>query len=544
MKNNMKAISTILVVLIIACSLVAFVACDKPAEPQPVEPHVPVADPIDDNYRVFYQIFVGSFSDSNGDGTGDIRGIINRFDYLNDGDIADSDSLGVQGIWLTPIYLSNTYHKYDAINYYTIDPKFGTMEDLEELIALCHERNVKLILDLPINHTALSNSWFQQFAQAHKVGDVENQYYDYYVYGTINDFVGKKYNSIPGCTGEYYECNFDSGMPELNFDNPEVRQAVLDVAKFYLDKGIDGFRFDAIKYIYYGETQKSVDFWKWYMGELNAYKEDIYCVGECWSADAETLRYVEALNCFNFQLASSGVEGYIARTAKGGNLATYTNYLQNYQASVLESNPNGMVMSFLSNHDNDRIAGALTVSSGTMFMGANLNILTPGSPFIYYGEEIGLKGSRGSSNTDANRRLAMLWGDDDTVKNPYGSTYASKYQTNGTVADHLANPTSLLQHYEKLINVRTKYPEIARGTYTALTYSTSKFGGFKVEYNGSVIGIFHNVSTEPITIDLASATQGGVNFTTLLETLGFGFNGATLNGTILTIPALSSVIVG
>jgi glycosidase len=544
MKNNMKAISTIIVVLIIACSLVAFVACDKPAEPQPVEPHVPVADPIDDNYRVFYQIFVGSFSDSNGDGTGDIRGIINRFDYLNDGDIADSDSLGVQGIWLTPIYLSNTYHKYDAINYYTIDPKFGTMEDLEELIALCHERNVKLILDLPINHTALSNSWFQQFAQAHKVGDVENQYYDYYVYGTINDFVGKKYNSIPGCTGEYYECNFDSGMPELNFDNPEVRQAVLDVAKFYLEKGIDGFRFDAIKYIYYGETQKSVDFWKWYMGELTAYKEDIYCVGECWSADAETLRYVEALNCFNFQLASSGVEGYIARTAKGGNLATYTNYLQNYQASVLESNPNGMVMSFLSNHDNDRIAGALTVSSGTMFMGANLNILTPGSPFIYYGEEIGLKGSRGSSNTDANRRLAMLWGDDDTVKNPYGSTYASKYQTNGTVAEHLANPTSLLQHYEKLINVRTKYPEIARGTYTALTYSTSKFGGFKVEYNGSVIGIFHNVSTEPITIDLASATQGGVNFTILLETLGFGFNGATLNGTILTIPALSSVIVG
>ena len=541
----MKAFRVAIALFVITCSLFGLVACN-PASDEPVtppEPHVPVADTTDDNYRVFYEIFVGSFSDSNGDGTGDIRGIINRFDYLNDGDIADSDSLGVQGIWLTPIYLSNTYHKYDAINYYTIDPKFGTMEDLEELIALCHERNVKLILDLPINHTALSNSWFQQFAQAHKVGDVENQYYDYYVYGTINDFVGKKYNSIPGCTGEYYECNFDSGMPELNFDNPEVRQAVLDVAKFYLDKGIDGFRFDAIKYIYYGETQKSVDFWKWYMGELTAYKEDIYCVGECWSADAETLRYVEALNCFNFQLASSGVEGYIARTAKGGNVATYTNYLQNYQASVLESNPNGMVMSFLSNHDNDRIAGALTLSSGTMYIGANLNILTPGSPFIYYGEEIGLKGSRGSSNTDANRRLAMLWGDDDTVKNPYGSTYASKYQTNGTVVDHLSNPTSLLQHYEKLINVRTKYPEIARGTYTALTYSTSKFGGFKVEYNGSVIGIFHNVSTEPITIDLASATQGGVNFTILLETLGFGFNGATLNGTILTIPALSSVIV-
>ena len=541
----MKIISTALVMLVILGALMGFVACDKPDTPDvPQEPHVPMADPIDDNYRVFYEIFVGSFSDSNGDGTGDLRGIINRFDYLNDGDIADDDSLGVQGIWLTPIYVSNTYHKYDAIDYYTIDPKFGKMEDLEELVALCHERNVKLILDLPINHTSTSHGWFKKFVQAHQQGDVENEYYEYYSYGTAADFVGKKYNSISGCTGEFYECNFDSGMPELNFDNPDVRQAVLDVAKFYLDLGVDGFRFDAIKYIYFNDTQKSVDFWKWYMGELTAYKEDVYCVGECWSADAETLRYVEALNCFNFQLASSGVEGYIARAAKGKGLSSYTNYLASYQQSVLNSNPNGMVMSFLSNHDNDRIAGALTLSSGLAYMGANLNILTPGSPFIYYGEEIGMKGARGGANTDANRRLAMLWGDDDKVRNPVGTTYSSKYQTNGSVIDHLNNPTSLLNHYERLINVRAKYPAIARGIYTALTYSNSSFGGFKVEYNGTTIGIFHNTSTEPITIDLSSATQGGVNFTTIFETLGFGFNNATLNGTTLTIPALSSVIVG
>ena len=120
-------------------------------------------DPIDDNYRTFYQIFVGSFSDSNEDGIGDLRGIINRFDYLNDGDINSGKSLGIQGIWLSPIFTSPTYHKYDTTNYYEIDPKFGTMDDLKELIALCEERNVKLILDLVINHTSHMHPWFKEF---------------------------------------------------------------------------------------------------------------------------------------------------------------------------------------------------------------------------------------------------------------------------------------------------------------------------------------------------------------------------------------------
>ena len=105
----------------------------------------PTVDPIDDNYRTFYQIFVGSFSDSSGDGIGDLRGTINRMDYLNDGDIRSGKSLGVQGIWLSPIFSSPSYHKYDAKDYYEIDWRFGTEEDLKELIALCKERNIKLL---------------------------------------------------------------------------------------------------------------------------------------------------------------------------------------------------------------------------------------------------------------------------------------------------------------------------------------------------------------------------------------------------------------
>ena len=110
------------------------------------------ADPIDDNFRSFYQVFVGSFSDSNGDGIGDLRGLINRLDYLNDGNIHSATSLGVQGLWLSPIFPSPSYHKYDAKDYYSIDWRFGSLEDLQELVDKCHERNVKVILDLAINH--------------------------------------------------------------------------------------------------------------------------------------------------------------------------------------------------------------------------------------------------------------------------------------------------------------------------------------------------------------------------------------------------------
>ena len=223
----------------------------------------------DGNGRAYYQIFVGSFSDSDGDGIGDLQGIMERFDYLNDGDPDSGVSLGVEGIWLSPIFTSPSYHKYDVKDYYEIDPKFGTMEDLQRLIDLCHERGVQIILDLVINHSSRQHPWFQQFATAHANGDTEDEFYDFYSWADTN-LPGATYNTVPGCREHYYECNFSGEMPELNFDNEKVRQAMVDVAKFYLDMGVDGFRFDAAKYIYFGDEAGNVDFWNWYMGELRA----------------------------------------------------------------------------------------------------------------------------------------------------------------------------------------------------------------------------------------------------------------------------------
>ncbi len=500
----------------------------------------PKVDPIEDNYRTFYQIFVGSFSDSNGDGIGDIRGIINRFDYLNDGDINSGKSLGVQGIWLSPIFSSPSYHKYDATDYYKIDWRFGEEKDLKELIELCHERNVKLILDLAINHTSTNHEWFIEFKNARMNGDTENKYYDYYSCVTTDEKQGGiTYQKIAGVDC-WYECNFSGGMPELNFDNPEVREEALNIAKYYLDLGVDGFRFDAIKYIYFGDTERSAAFWEEYMAELREYKPDIYSVGECWSGETEILQYYGAMDCFNF--AMSQAEGTVATAARGKSMYTYTKYIESYQNKVENANPNGMVMPFLSNHDMDRIAGAFALD-GYMRMAANLYLLCPGSPVIYYGEEIGMRGSRGGENTDANRRLAMLWGDDDLIRDPVGTTYSADKQIKTTVAQQIEDEDSLYNYYCKLIAIRHKYPAIARGDYTAIDCKENNLGGFLVDYNGEKIGIFHNNSpSEELSVDL-STLKGldGVTFKRICDSIGSGK--ATLKGTVLTVAPQTSVVV-
>ena len=491
-----------------------------------------------DNYRVFYEIFVGSFSDSDGDGIGDLRGIINRMDYLNDGDDNSGVSLGVEGLWLSPIFKSGSYHKYDVNDYYAIDPAFGTEEDLRELVELCHERNVKVILDLVINHTGALNPWFTSFIAAHRSGDTDDPYYDFYTWYAAGDTApaGRTFAQLSG-TSDYYECNFSGSMPELNFDNEEVRQTMLDVAKYYLDLGVDGFRFDAAKYIYYGDNARSAEFWQWYIGELKAVKPDIYTVAEVWDSDGITDLYYPALNCFNFTAAQT--DGLIAQTAQAGNVNSYTAYVQSYIERVTALNDTAMIVPFISNHDMDRAAGYLTVASGRMKMAANLYLLSSGSPFIYYGEEIGLKGSRGGANTDANRRLKMEWGDGDTVEDPEGAGYSSE-RSYATAAEQMADGDSLYTYYKKLIMIRKANPAICRGAYTALDFKDTKLGGFTASYEGTTVAVLHNPTGSAVTVDLSSVTD--IPFTQINAAIGAGT--ATLDGTTLTLDSQTSVVLG
>lgn len=540
-------------VIMIACLLLSFAACGGTSDPEqtqePTELSEYSIDPVrnecivdnfgvvsaanEGNARVFYQIFVGSFSDSNGDGVGDLRGIINRFDYLNDGDPNSGLSLGVEGIWLSPIFTSPSYHKYDVINYYEIDPKFGTMEDLKDLINLCHERGVKLILDLVINHTSDDNKWFQAFVDAHVNGDTDNEYYDFYTWSDTNA-AGATWYGISG-TNQYFEGNFSGDMPELNFENEKVRQCVVDIAKYYLDLGVDGFRFDAAKYIYFGNEGKNDQFWQWYMNELRTWKTDIYSVAEVWDSDGVTYPYFASTDCFNFSMSQPS--GQIAKAAKGGNVNSLFSYVEQYLASIRQKREDAYMVTFIANHDMDRAAGFLTTDSGNAYTAANLAILMPGSTFIYYGEEIGILGSRGGNQTDANRRLAMLWGDGDSVTDPIGANYKAE-QKNGTVVDQLAKDTSLYNHYKKLIGIRKANPEIAYGEMTPLKTKGMQ-GGFLCTYEGKTVAVLHNTTTEEATIDLSEITD--VSLAELAAVVGLA--DAKLDGTILTLGPQTSVVL-
>lgn len=534
-----KILSIILVlsVLFICCSCNNPVTTDEQTQSDKPSEQIKTVDPISDNYRVFYEIFTGSFSDSNGDGIGDLKGITNRLDYLNDGDINSGNSLGIQGIWLTPIFSSTSYHKYDVDDYYSIDKDFGTEEDLKELVNEAHKRNVLVILDLPLNHTSSQNPWFARFVNAHKNNDTENQFYDFYSWCKKSEKPsGRSFTTIQGTADEMYEANFNGGMPELNFDNEKVREELVNVAKYYLNLGVDGFRIDAAKYVYYGETDKNVEFYDWYVSKLKEEKSDVYLVGEVWSNDIETTKYFTSLNCFNFQMAQA--EGYIKNATAQGNVNIYTSYVESYLDTIKEKNEDAMLIPFISNHDLDRSAGYLTLASRRMNIAANLYILCQGSPFIYYGEEIGMKGVRGGSNTDANRRLAMLWGDGDTVNDPVGTTYEKSKQSNGTVVDHLSNEDSLLNYYKKLIAFRNKYPSIARGEYESLNLKDTKVGGFKISYEGNEYILIHNTQGIEQTLDMTSITGKTV------KTIDFiGQGDASINDGKLNIGMQTSVFL-
>ena len=487
------------------------------------------------NNQTFYEIFVGAFSDSNGDGIGDLRGVINRLDYLNDGDPNSGKSLGVTGIWLMPIFKSPSYHKYDVTDYYTIDPDYGTIDDLKELITECDKRGITLIIDLPINHTSSTCSWFIKFKEALANNDLDSEYASYYTKCRSGDVpAGRTFNSVGG-TSWMYECNFDSGMPELNFDNQAVKDEVLKIARYYLDLGIDGFRFDAAKYIYFGDNKASIDFWSWYMTELRKIKSDIYCVAEVWDGVSLIKDYYEAVDCFDFSFSQA--EGLISMAAKGGNVSNYISNLISYNNDIKKSNSNNVMAPFISNHDMDRAAGFLPVSMGSAYSAASLLLLTNTTPFIYYGEEIGMKGSRGGANTDANRRLAMLWGDEDTVKDPVGTTYSKDKQTNGTVVEQLKEKESLYNHYKKLIMMRNYNKEISNGTYKLVNLKTnSSVGGFIATLDNSSCMVIHNTGDEEVEIDLLDYDYRTINSYA-------GINTASINDNVLKLGGKTSVVL-
>ena len=493
---------------------------------------------ITDNVGDYYHIFVGSFSDSNRDGLGDLKGIINRLDYLQDGQPTSGKSLGVDGLYLSPIHPSPSYHKYDVMDYMAIDKKFGDLATFDQLITEATNRGLSIILDMVVNHTSRYHPWFIAARRAILNSDFNNTYIDYYTIvrgaerrpGHIYYLIGNDY---------YYEGNFSSDMPEINSNSEAVREEWAAILAFWIARGVKGFRLDAAKYIHLTNRQETLAFWDWFMATAKNINPEVYVVGEVWSSENEITPYYEYFS--NFDFGMSQYEGEISRTALSiQSIQSYFQYLITNRQQVEAINPNAIMTPFLANHDMDRPSGYLSVNDYRMHMAANLYLLSSGNSFIYYGEELGMKGSRGSSSTDANRRLAMLWGDNDTVLNPVGTSYNESLQSKTNAKSAKADPQSLYNHYKKILAIKKAYPSIARGTYTAVNLNSYFTGGLIFTDETESVLVIHNTGENSTVITLSNHSSIQ-NFTKLVSYVGKGR--AQFNDNVITIDGLTSIIL-
>lgn len=507
---------------------------------------------IDDKYRTYYEVFLYSFYDSDGDGVGDIRGLTEKLDYINDGDDKTDTDLGCNGIWLMPIMPSTTYHKYDVTDYENIDEQYGNLDDFKELVEECHERGIRLIIDLVMNHTSSQHPWFQEACSyieglnGAEPSEEECPYFGYYHF--TKEPKGEVYYQV-GNTEWYYEAQFWSEMPDLDLKKETVRSEFDEITSFWMDMGVDGFRLDAAGEYETGRTTENVEILSWFNTMVKEKNEDAYIVAEVWQdLDTYAQYYASGIDsCFDF--AFGNADGIIADTLKrtsGYNASSYGNAVENVQKKLSAYNEDYIDAPFYTNHDMARSAGYYSgdYSENMTKISGAMNLFMSGNAFLYYGEELGMKGS----GKDENKRAPMFWSTDteaegmcdgpkdmDAIKMKYGSLEEQK-----------EDPNSVYNFYREVIRLRNAYPEIARGTVTfEKELSNENVCVIKKTWEGREILIAFNLSENAETVDFGEMEINGqkagkISLGGELTTTG---EEAGLSDGIVSLPAYSVVIL-
>ena len=447
----------------------------------------------------YYEVFVRAFADGDGDGIGDLRGLTAKLDYLNDGKDTTTDDLGVTGLWLMPINPSPSYHGYDVANYRDIEPDYGTMADFDAFLAAAHQRGISVIIDLVLNHTSTENPWFVQSAA--KNPEYRSWYHwadsgtdDYNLDASV---WGHKVWNKRG-TALYYAIFWD-GMPDLNYDEPAVRQEMKDVAKFWLDKGVDGFRLDAVPHIYgTGELpdnapglEPTLAWWKEFQTYCESVEPDVMIVGEVLDRMGTRLPFVSSLDSvFHVDLGEAIAAAVKAGSSKNDYLA---GMLERELGQYREKNPDFIDCPFLSNHDQNRIYGLLAGKPENMKLAASLYLTAEGVPFVYYGEELGMFGSK----PDEDIRLPFVWGDDAAQTD----WRTSRYENVVPQTQQVAQAASIQTHYRRLIQLRAVLPALNRGRLAAVKSGNPGLVAWMMTAPEQQALVLHNLSREAVVID-------------------------------------------
>ena len=497
---------------------------------------------------VVYQIYPQSYQDSNHDGMGDLAGIISRLDYL--------EKLGVDVIWLSPVYQSPLDDNgYDISDYQAINPIYGTMDDMDRLIAEAKKRNIGIVMDLVVNHTSDEHEWFLEAKK-----DKENPYRDYYIWrdpvdgGPPNDmtsvFSGPAWE-FDEASGQYFLHLFSKRQPDLNWENEEMRHKIYDMMNFWLDKGIAGFRMDVIDNIGKVPDEKIVvngpklhD----YLQEMNKYtfgKYDVMTVGETWSATPENAVLFSHPDrnelSMVFQFEHIGLDekpGTSKWDLQPLSIVALKKTLTKWQTEIDAASWNSL---FWNNHDTPRIVSRwgndaeFRVESAKMF--AILLHMMKGTPYIYQGEEIGMtnrvitdiseardietinlfnerleKGyaaeaiftSLNAKSRD-NARTPMQWDASENAGFTNGEPWipANPNYPEINVAEALAEQDSIFYAYQKLIALRKENPLMVYGTFTLLLPEHPTVFAYERAYEGETWLIVGNMSEHETRLELS-----------------------------------------
>lgn len=482
---------------------------------------------------VTYEIFVQSFADSNGDGIGDINGMTSKLDYLQ--------NLGVEGIWLMPVNPSPSYHKYDVSDYYDIDPHYGTLNDFKNFIKEAHGRNIKVIMDLVLNHSGNQNFWFKEALK-----DEHIKYWDYYVWAHKDDpkvqstyitpdgtqrRVRSNWNAVENSDYLYF-AHFGRNMPDLNYDNPKLQQEVINIGKFWLkDVGVDGFRLDAARHIFPDErASDNHKWWEYFLKEMQSVKKDVYIVGEVWAPAEIVGPYLKGIpSLFNFDMGGEIIKA--VNEENGAKLVAKQKEIEDYYKKI---NPDYVDATFLTNHDQNRVMSSVKNDLNKEKMAAALLFTLPGSPYIYYGEEIGMLGVK----PDQNIREPMLW---DKKENDITRTKWIKpvFSTDSTIIpakQQLSDMTSLLSYYKSLIKLRNSSFSLTYGDLSQVNQSNPSICAFIRSDSKESVLVIHNLSSKNQVFKLLSDLQD-------YNKLYFNTNKAQLSNKQVLMPGYSTVIL-
>lgn len=482
----------------------------KVTDIDPVNPVIGLPKGTDDfawwNDTVFYEIYVRSFFDSDGDGIGDLNGIIQKLDYLNDGDPETTSDLGISGIWLMPIFPSPTEHGYNVTDYKGVNPQYGTLDHLKNLIDSAHQRGIRVILDFVVGQTSNQHPWFKNSLNP------DSNYRDWYIWVSEDPGYAGSWGQPVWFeeNGSYFYSTYSTYSPDLNLTNPEVNAEIREAVLFWLEEvGVDGFRLDSAKHaIEEGEIQANSDsthqFWKDFRPFYKAINPESLTVGEVWeetSINSDYLQGDEFDLSFEFSLAGEIINGVNNEDAALINEQVILSYT---------SIPAHQFASFLTNHDQDRLMDQLNFSPEKNKVAASLLLTAPGVPFMYYGEELGLQGF-GHDNV----RNPMQWSGDPNA----GFTTGTPWHELGfdwefnNLTNQIDDPGSLFSHYRNLVRIRNQHAALRVGDLGIVISSDPAIYSILRVSQEEAILVLVNLSGDPVSdywldLDVSSLVEG------------------------------------